>query len=473
MKSSPVPVLSLLLLLTAAPVPADVLLLEDGRIVKGKPMVRVEGGVKIRFRHGEVLVPGRMILHHARAGPDGILGAEDERLVQEFEIRQRWRTRRKAQTEHFAFEYTVQDRIAREYMDLFEAYFAFLAGAWSLEVGEDRKKLKVCFFHSWEYYQQLGGIRNAPSSFRFVVPLELNFFSIRNDRQETVAAALWAETHFLLHCLDPRFRWPRWLGQGLADFYSQAVWDPETRKFKTGGLHAMRLADLEQDLADGKRTGLDFMIRKKPRAYKTGPFPSPWPWSFCHFMLCSPKYAEKFRSFVLALARDATIPRKKVPFEKDTVEAKVIFQLLKKHLGLEDLGVLEKEWHAYAESLECRSPRYHLHAARTALYEKNPQAALESFEKAIQAGGMSHRLFYLYGKVLHECDRNEKAVEMLGKAMEIDPLDARTYMYAGLACKKIAGREEAGERYQRLAMEIDPEDPLLKDLADPGRKRDR
>ncbi len=454
------------LLLLASPVQADVLLLKDGRIVKGKPMVLCRGGVKIRYPSGEVFVPKRMIQHVARSGPDGVLEAEDKRLVRESEYRRTWRYRNKAESDHFAFEYTVPDRIARDTMDLFEAFRAHFDREWGLEVVENPKKLKVCFYHDAAYFRQVsGGEEGATCYFRFVEPIELNFYSNRNDRQETVEAALWAETHYMLHLLQPGFRWPEWLGQGLADFYSCMRWNSETRTFETGRLHPIRMAKLQDELAEDKRIGLDVMIRKRLKPKTRSPHPSPWPWSFCHFMLQSPKYATKFKSFILALARDPMIQREPDKFAGLQVEPEVVVKILREHLGLEDLEALEKEWHEHARTLEGRSPRFHVHAAWLAMRKGAPLTTLKHLENAVRAGGKSQRLFYLYGKTLYTKDKNEKAVEMLKKAIEIDPLDAWSYMYAGRAYHDMGGHRETSERYQRLALEIDPEDEDLRDLA--------
>ena len=106
-----------------------------------------------------------------------------------------------------------------------------------------------------------------------------------------------------------------------------------------------------------------------------------------------------------------------------------------------------------------------MYAACLANKKNVPLAALKHFENTVRAGGKSHRLFYFYGKALFTKGENQKAVKMLKKAVEIDPLDARLYMYMGLAYHEMGGHEETGKRYRRLAMEIDPGNAVLRELA--------
>lgn len=57
--------------LLAAHAPADTLVLKDGRFVDGRPVTRAEGGFKIAYPSGEVLVPAdRVADYFTDAGTD-------------------------------------------------------------------------------------------------------------------------------------------------------------------------------------------------------------------------------------------------------------------------------------------------------------------------------------------------------------------------------------------------------------------
>ncbi len=486
----------LALAVLAADVPADVLQLKDGRIIEGKPLEQVKGGIKIKYKHGDVFVPQKLILDVIFSNPDGTYkprnDKEAEKLakgfvpykgkwipkkklesllkkqaeknkerVEEAKKHKLWRSRYKSATKNFAFEYTIPKETAKEFMDLFEVYYKTFTKAWGIRPGK-KHKLKVCFYHDQGYFDQVSGGKGALGYFRFVEPIELNVFNMRNDKDMTISVIFHEVNHYLTHLINPKFHYSLWVNEGLAEYYGSSKWDPKKKKMTVGHIQEGRLVSIKDDIDDQDWLGLEEMINMEGGTIKH----YTWGWSFCHFMLHTPKYAKKFKKFYKTLGTGKRVKREPFHSGLKKIGPEETIKLLKKFLGVKDLKTLEKEWHAYIKTnLKSTSARGYVEAARMASRNNLPLTALGYFEKAIKAGGKSHRLYYLYGKKLWEKDKNEKAVEILKKAIEIDPLDPYAYMYTGLAYKDMGGNKKESERFQRLAMEIDPDNDDLEDLA--------
>ncbi|MBN2490863.1 MAG: tetratricopeptide repeat protein [Planctomycetes bacterium] len=485
-------------LLLAGGLRADVLQLKDGRIIEGKPLERVQGGVRIKFENGEVVVPDELINDVIIFNPDGTFqprnAEEAEKLekgfmpyqgkwipkaryehlrkkeIEEYRARaeearnhKEWRFRYQQQTRNFAFEYTIPKETGQEFMDLFETYFATFTKEWGVQRGR-LGKLKVCFYHNRDYFHQVSG---APGGvlgyFRFVDPIELNVYNIRNDKEMTLGVIFHEVNHYLLHLIDPKFSHPPWVGEGLAEYYGCSKWDPEKKKLTTGHLQEGRLVSLQDDIDQGEWFGIEEMINTEQAILKH----YTWGWAFCHFLLETPRYAKPFKKFVRDLAASRAIKKKPLRPGIQTVDPKQQIDALKKYLGVKDIKDLEQEWHGYIKNnLKSKTARGYMEAARIAERNNLPLTAEEYYQKAIAAGCKMHRCFYDYGHSLWERDKYQEAIEQFKKALEIDPLDAYSYLYIGRAYADMGGKDnkEKAKRYYDLAREIDPYDDNLEDL---------
>src|SRR5688500_12493908 len=107
--------------------------------------------------------------------------------------------------------------------------------------------------------------------------------------------------HYLTYLIDPDFRYPLWINESLAEYYGASRWDPASKKMTVGLLQEGRLAAIQDDILAGKWQGLEALFRLEQDAFTADHYA--WGWSFVHFLLENEKYASKFKTFYVALAR--------------------------------------------------------------------------------------------------------------------------------------------------------------------------
>ena len=239
-----------------------------------------------------------------------------------------------------------------------------------------------------------------------------------------------------------------------------------------GHIQEGRLVSLKDDIDEGDWLGLEEMINMESANIKH----YTWGWSFCHFMMHTPKYTKKFKKFFKTMALGRGIKREPAGYGFSKVGPEETIQLLKKYLGVKDLKKLEKEWHDYIKTnLKTQSGRGYVEAARMAERNGMPIKATNLFKKALKAGYETHECYYNYGKLLWGRSKEEEAIKMFQKALEIDPLDAYSYLYIGLSYRDLGGKDnqKKAEHYMNLAREVDPYDDNLEDLAQLQSRRRR
>jgi hypothetical protein len=185
----------LLLAALLLPEGKDILCLKDGRIVQGKPMARVEGGIEITYPHGRVKVPDKMIAdavlesdaiapaltdeekEQAKKGfvqfegkwvtPDQRQAlvakrVEKHRLeLEDIKSHEEWRNRWIEESRYFRFEYTVPKAIFEPYRDAMRAYFNEFLKTWKLKKPGVDQRLPVCFYADEESFLQVAGVKKG------------------------------------------------------------------------------------------------------------------------------------------------------------------------------------------------------------------------------------------------------------------------------------------------------------------------
>ncbi|MCA8966485.1 MAG: hypothetical protein KDC48_16510, partial [Planctomycetes bacterium] len=188
----------------AAAVGQHSLQLTDGRFVTDQQIERHERGAVIKFKHGDVIVP-RELIRDCTAfevdAADASMSEEDKARVEkgqalfegkwmpvakrdallaervktrakriaEAEAHRLWRNRYTMKTKNFEFEYTIDPEVMERYADMLEVYYSTFTKEWGIRKPSGMGRLKVCFYHDQDYFQQVGG---APPGvigyFRFV-----------------------------------------------------------------------------------------------------------------------------------------------------------------------------------------------------------------------------------------------------------------------------------------------------------------
>lgn len=478
-------------LVGAAPARADTLLLRDGRTLECRSAVKAEDGRwRLTFENGEILLSGEQVKEVLSAGGQGYEPKNDEerallakglvphegkwvpkaerdakvakrqaetkKRIEEAKAHREWMNRYKAKTQNFEFEYTIPPEIAKGYMDLLETFF----GVFSKEfrIAKPKERLKVCFYHDYETFLQVSGAGYGTLAYyRFVPPLELNFFYDRLRPEETVAVMFHEAQHYLCHLMDLRFSMPHNFGEGFSEYYGGSRWDPVKKVMTTGGVQEGRLTEVKTDVDKGEMKGLEAFLKGE-----LGYDDYTWGWTFVHFMMENPKYAKKFRAFYAALPGAKDVDR--VPFRGDmlTVAPEALLKAFQKYMGIKDaagLEALEAEWHAYVkDTLKPTGVTGFEEAAFAARNAGRPLRAKRLFKEAVEKGSKNPVVYLRYGELMESEDK-ALAERLFRQGLEHDPLSAALWTALGLLIKNREGEgnEEQGKKLIRLAAELDPD----------------
>jgi tetratricopeptide (TPR) repeat protein len=481
-------------------VPAqDMLQLTDGRFLTAPSMTRTPEGIKVHFENGDVFVKKDLVREASASKVEGgpaeppppdaadkgakgfvrfegkwikkeqrdqvLEGRRKERArkIKEAMDRREWRNRLKLTTANFEFEYTIDPEVMKEFAALMEEYYKVFLKEWKITKPGDMGKLKVCFYHDPDtYYQVSGAPRGAIGYFRFVKPIELNFYFDRNDRALTTLVMFHETNHYLTHLIDPDFRYPIWINESLAEYYGASQWDPATKKMEVGFLQEGRLTAIQDHILDGKWQGLEELIRLEHGAFNADHYA--WGWSFVHYLLQNKKYGPKFKSFYVALAREQSIKTAALSGygssgPRRTIEADEVIRTLLRYLGVKDLKTLEKEWHEYVKGLKPASGRGYAEAGE--MYEMfgMPIKARRYYETAIEKGDKRPVVYYGLGRTLERKNEFEKAQEAFKSAIAGDPLNGIYYAVLARAIQNQTRNATEAEcvRLRKLALEVDPD----------------
>jgi hypothetical protein len=472
---------------------ADVLLLKDGRIIEGKPLVRDGEAVAVKFENGEVRVPkelvleavienealgepasaeeaeqrkkgmvrfeGRWVTQRARDDAIGKRIAERKRAAEELKGYRLWRNAREERTKNFAYKHNVPAEVFASYRDLMETYFKDFCRAWKVKPSKDQPPLAVNLYYDYDgpdgFLQVSGAGWGVLGYFRYVEPMDLNFYYDRLDPRGTEEVMFHEANHYLQKLIDVRFSYPHFPGESLAEFYGASSWDPQTKKITTGLVLEGRLVEVQTDISAGKWVGLEALASTEDMYEHYT-----WGWSLVHFLMNREALAAKFQKFVLALPSAKDVKRETEGFGLTTVRQADVFAAFKLYMGLKDADAvreLERQWHAYVrDELKVTSARGLEQAAMTAsrTYPPRPIRAKRLFKEALDKGSENPVAFHRYGQLLAADGEKAAARELFEKALARDPLEAS--FYDSLASVLPASESAESERLRKLAQEIEP-----------------
>ncbi len=484
-------------LVSLAGASADTIQLKDGRFFNFGKIHRVDRGYRIPFKHGDVVIPDSMVLTAVLLSESGEYEPKDEKekekvakglvpfegkwikkadrdkilkdrndralkFVDDLKKHQLWRNRYVTQTPHFIFEYTISPDICENFRNLMEAYFGVFAKSFGVaQTPQNGGKLKVCFYHDEEcYYEVSGAPRGAVGYFKFVDPLELNFFYDRTDEYETTAILFHECNHYLVHLINPSFVYPPWLAEGMAENYGASEWDPGKKSLKTGLVQEGRVVVLMDALAGGEVLRLEDMMR-------IGDFDAihyAWGWSFVHMLMENQRLAGPFLKYFVHLATNKAVKRVQYGSGKQTVAPDEAVMQFKSFMKLQSLDKIEEEWIQYVKNLKVATGRGYSLAGDWAMRWGLKHKAIKYFKTAIEKGLEAAHVYERLGRLLLDKEKSDEGVEAFRKAIALEPLNARLYMRLGNALyERDSGDDrKEGERLMRLALEIDPDDAYLR-----------
>ncbi len=475
--------------------PPGMLSLKDGRFVIDKPLVRRKGGVEIVFRNGKVFVPDRLILDYYAPGerityePKNaaeraklakglvpfrgrwIKRSQAERALAKLMAKRRkeieaqrkhrlWRNRSIVETKDFIFEHNLPEPVFAELKVLFETYLKVFLKKWRKRPSLKRKPRIVLYADEGDYHQISGA---PPGVVGWYQPAlnELHLYWDAEDPAYTRHVLFHETNHLLADMINGNFRYPDWIEEPMAEYYGASHWHPEEKnpfkRITVGHITAGRLAVVKGMIKEGKRYHLKDLIRVPDfgaRHYA-------WGWTFVHFVMSTKKYAKRWEKFYLDLAHKQGIKRKVLYGGQKTVTPEVAEALLIKYLKVPDIETLEKEWYAYIDRLKIDDLAGAEAAARTFLMLGEAKEAKKYFEQAVRLGSKTPMVYVRYAGLFADRRENrKKALKLLAKALELDPLIPRAYFLEGRILRTYhdAKRKREGLRLLKLAAEMAPED---------------
>lgn len=475
----------------------DLLLLKDGRVFIDIQLEQVhQEGIYVHFQNGKILVPENLIdeavIHNAPLPEPKTekeremlekgmvpykrrwISVEKKKKIQADLIKERkaeiadiekhklWRNRYKEQTKHFEFEYTTAPSVFGRYRDQLEAYFTVFAKDWKVKPPKDRKRLLVCLYADYDDFLQIGGASyGVLGYFRFVDPMELNFFHRRQDPEFTTQVLFHEANHYLQKLIDPDFSMPHFPGEAIAEYYGGANWDAEKEELTVGLLLPSRLVEVYADIDRGEPMSLERMVSADEMYEHYN-----WGWTLAHFLMETPKYQKKFKKFVLGLAKDKDVKRFSMGLKNlRSVRGQEVWRLFRKHMGLktdEKVQELEAEWHQYIkEELQFDSVRGKETAGMRDLNSGRPLRGSRLLSEAIEGGSVNPLVYVELAEFYEKKDRLDEAVELLRKAVDFDPLEPKYTFRLGRALRD-SGETDEGEMLMALAKEIGTSDPSLR-----------
>ncbi len=477
------------LFLGASSARADILMFKDGRWIEGKRIQKTDKGYRIQFENGTIDVADDLVVDYFQTDDAGawvprtdvekaqaekglapwrgkwIKASRRQRLakkeleerrerMQQWKDRRKWVNRGKAKSKHYKFEHTLPDPVFNELKALFDNYYNAVAKDWKIRPSKEYGKATVNIYHNPEYYYQVSGSPSRAVGYYMPSRRDLNFYYDRDNHRYTLDVMFHEAHHMMTHMMNPKVSYPAWIREGMAEYYGASVWNARTKKLEVGGIQAGRLCVLWDRIKKDKWQGLEDLItgNKVDALYA-------WGWSFCHFMMSTPKYTKKFRKFYAALARSKHIQRKVHAAGRMTIPPTEQIKHFRKIVGVKDLGALEAEWHDYIKSalaLDRVELDWSMGAHILYIYGEREKAR-EFYEKAIAEPEAKGMTFYRYSKLLFEEGKIEEASDNADKATQRDPLLARAWFLLG-RCHEAKGKAEDGLRIIRLAGEIDPDD---------------
>lgn len=469
---------------TAAAV--DVLTLKDGRIFIDNKLSQEEDFAVVHYENGEVRVPMHLVEtlivegaewlpstdeekeHYAKGEVpyDGkwiTIAKRDKALKKRLDAQIKavkddlehaaWGKRGKHESSNFFWDYTIPEHVKKGYVARCESYYQQFCKDWKVKRDKTKGKMHINFYNNAREFRKISGAPGgALAYFLLIGNYDLNLFYDRVDPELTETVLYHELSHYLQKLINEEFDYPHWPGEGVAEYYGGALWNTKAKKLDIGLIQAGRLAEVKNDIALDKYMPLrQTVLVAQYEDYS-------WGWTLVHFFM-NTKHKKGFMKYMKGLANDRKVKRTLGGFNLRRVTPETSLEYLQKCLKLkteEDVDKLEKEWHDYVDTeLQLSGVRGLEKAAVNAFRRGKVIRAKRLFGEALDAGSQDPPTYLRYAQLLARTDRS-RAVELLRKAVEFDPMTAQYRYQLGKLLKR-TGDEDEGETQIALAKEINPD----------------
>jgi tetratricopeptide (TPR) repeat protein len=483
--------------LLVAPLRADRVITDDGRIITPKK-ARAEGdGYRLTFEAGEILL----------ATKDGIKAIEIEGDMSDYvpkddnekkkladgyiRYRSRWYSKKafetqlkkehaisKARTDemalhsewkngwlretkHFLFQTNTSEEWLEYYSDLLEAYYALMNKQIGIKptLSYRRKKMKVNIYKTYEEFLKISneagaGISPGVIGYFWAHDDTLNFFHNYSDPMQATWVGLHECTHLLTFLIDQQYEAQIWLNEAVADYFGSSEVNISKRgkiELKPGMLQTDRVLTVQEAMKEGKHVELEDLF--KITRSKFGAFEYAHAWSFVYFLnkFDDGKYSKGFAKFFRELyTRFKGIEYKQIPGPPPTgtafkaSPAEIRSHLLKR-IGEKDTVELELDWKRFIQAIPIDGPEALLKRGMRAISKGKYAQALPDLDKAIEGGITDARAYASRGAAQAAGGSSDAGVADFKKAIELDPLSASyRYRLSQLLCGRTFGAISSG-----------------------------
>lgn len=472
----PAAALAALALASSAPLLADRVITEDGRIVSPKKARKEGDGYRLVFEHGEIHVPDASRIQSIEIEGDMSdyvpQNADEEQKLAEGFVRFRgkwmsksryeaelnaefkaskersdmlaehaeWHNAWTLETEHFLFKTNTSPELLEHYADLLEAYYDLMDKRVGINPTPTlrRAKMTVSIYRSHlEFYELADAPGLSVLGYFSPVAQTLNFFHDYAEPGRSDWVALHECTHLLTYLIDDQFRPQIWINEAVADYFGSAEITKDKRgrlAIAPGKLQTDRVLTVQQAITEGKDTKLEKLFFLEQPEFDG--FQYAHAWSFVYFLnnYGDGMYQKGFNKFF----KDLYTTAKGVPYEMvasygkagtgKEVKPEHIQELLLERLKVKDLAELEKQWKAFIAAIPIESREARLKRGLIAVMRGEFDQAITDLDAAIEAGTTDPRAFAARARAKAFKGGPKDGAEDMKKAIELDPLSA-AYRY--------------------------------------------
>jgi len=478
--------------LLVAPLRADRVVTDDGRIISPKK-AREEGeGYRLTFEAGEILLTTRDGIKaieiegdmsdyvpkddnerkkledgyvryggkwYSKKGYETQLKKEhaaSKIRTDEMVLHSEWKNGWTRETKHFVFQTNTSEEWLTYYSDLLEAYYTLMNKRIGIKPTPSyrRKKMKVNIYKTYKEFLDISNQAGA-NIFPGVVGYfwahddTLNFFHNYSDPMQATWVGLHECTHLLTFLTDQQYDEQIWLNEAVADYFGSSKVTISKRgkiELEPGMIQTDRVLTVQLALKEGNAVELEDMFKLTKAKFRA--FEYAHAWSFVYFLhnFENGKYAKGFAKFFRELyTRFKGIEYKQVPGPPPTgtaykASAAEIRKHLLKRLGLKDTVQLEEDWKTFISEIPIDGPEALLKRGMRAISKLKFAEALPDLDKAIEGGITDARAYAARGAAQAAGGSSEAGIADFKKAIELDPLNAGyRYRLSQILCGRTFG----------------------------------
>ena len=404
------------------------------------------------MKQGKVLFEGSWMSRTRREQALRKRADADKAAIDKLRSEQKWKNHKKVSTRHFDIFSNCTDEILDNYVRLIEQFYDVFVDYWNIKLApsEGKSKMKFFLYRTSEDFHEVTGTRQGVGGYFSFPDRELQLYDDMQNPEETLDTLQHETNHLLTYLINTKFAYPRWMNEGMAEYFGAAQID-ENNNITLGGLQYMRIASLRSDMANDRVKPMRDVLLATPGEYGFRHYA--YGWSFVHFLMESEEYGKAFRTFFKNVHKNNEIEVTNVSYSNvkgSLAEPNLnsVIEVLEKTLG-KSVEELELEMQQFGEQAYGELNGYgYYRAARMSKREKLDDDehivnAMEYYQKAVDQGYDNANCFREYAEMLRKggiVEGNytaivkepnpELAYTMAKRAIELDPIGPLNYCEA-------------------------------------------